>query len=358
MAKITIIGTGLIGTSLALALKQANLRNVEIVGTDSDSRSRAGAQKSGGFDRVENRLLNALRDVDIVVLATPVMAMKELMEIIGPELPNGCLVTDVGSSKRVVMDWAEEYLPRGIDFVGGHPMAGRETPGPENADANLFRDKAYCVIPRADAREAAVSEVATLVQAVGARPFYIGVDEHDSFVAAVSHLPFMLSVGLVGCTSKSANWEDIAQLASSGYHDLTRLASGDPIMHRDICATNAQHIVAWIDAFIRELYYIRQSLDTQTGEDTQELQRSIQVLADQALSKPLMESDVEGLQKLFEDAAVARGQWLAGEVNSRSRETSPEIPSFAESMGEMFAGRRLMERSRQFFGGRDQERRK
>ena len=355
MAKITIIGTGLIGTSLAMALKRAQLRNVEIVGTDSDSRSRGGAQKSGAFDHVENRLMSAVRDVDIVVLATPVMAMQELMEILGHELPEGCLVTDVGSSKRVVMDWAEQYLPKTIDFVGGHPMAGRETPGPENADANLFRDKAYCVIPSPMARQQAVSEVATLVQAVGARPFYIGVDEHDSFVAAASHLPFLLSVGLMGCTSKSANWDDIAQLASSGYHDLTRLASGDPIMHRDICVTNSQHIVAWIDAFIRELYEIRKSLDTQSGEETQKLQQTVEFLAAEALEKADMESDTEGLQKLFEDASEARARWLAGDINSRSRQSSPEIPSFAESMGEMFAGRRIMEAQRRFFGGGDRD---
>ena len=298
LAKITIIGTGLIGTSLALALKQANLRNVEIVGTDSDSRSRAGAQKSGGFDRVENRLLNALRDVDIVVLATPVMAMKELMEIIGPELPNGCLVTDVGSSKRVVMDWAGRVPAAGHRFRrrASHGGEGDARPG-ERRRQPVPRQG---LLRNTQGRRRASRPYQRWLRwcrPSAPRPFYIGVDEHDSFVAAVSHLPFMLSVGLVGCTSKSANWEDIAQLASSGYHDLTRLASGDPIMHRDICATNSQHIVAWIDAFIRELYHIRQSLDTQTKEDTQELQRSIQVLADQALSKPSMESDVEGLQK-------------------------------------------------------------
>ena len=353
LAKITIVGTGLIGTSLALALKQANLRNLEIVGTDADSRARGGAQKSGAFTRVENRLLNAVRDTDIVVLATPVMAMRELMEILGSELPSGCLVTDVGSSKRVVMDWAEELLPRTVDFVGGHPMAGRETPGPENADANLFRNKAYCVIPSPTARREAVSEVANLVQAVNARPFYIGVDEHDSFVAAASHLPFMASVALMSCTSKSANWEDIAQLAASGYHDLTRLASGDPIMHRDIAVTNAQHIVVWLDAMIRELYEIRLSLDPDTTEETREVQQAIEFLAADALAKPSMDADSAALERLFENAAIQRGRWLAGDVSSRSRQATPEIPTFAESMGEMFAGRRLMDRMRSF---RDRDR--
>ncbi len=265
MAKIAIIGTGLIGTSLALALKEARIKSLELVGTDFDNSARAGAVKKKAFDRVENRLTPAVRDADIVIVATPVMAMQDLLSTMAPELPDGCVVTDVGSSKKVVLEWAEEYLPKGVQFVGGHPMAGKETSGPETADSNLFRGKAYCIVPSPRADQKAVSEITNLAEAVGARPFFIGVDEHDSFVAAASHLPFMLSVALVNCASKSVNWEDIAQLASSGFHDLSRLASGDPVMHRDICVSNPQPIVAWIDAFIRELYEVRNMLDDSDG---------------------------------------------------------------------------------------------
>jgi prephenate dehydrogenase len=327
LAKIAIVGTGLIGTSLALALKKANLKDVEIVGTDSDGSARRGAEKSKGFHKVENRLMSAVRDAEIVVLATPIMAMRELMEVIGPELPEGCLVTDVGSSKRLVLDWAEEYLPKHVNFVGGHPMAGKETAGPENADADLFRNKAYCVVPSPRVGRKAVSEITTLAEAVGARPFFIGVDEHDSFVAAASHLPFMISTALIGCTSKSANWEDIAQLTASGFNDISRLAAGDPIMHRDICLTNPEPIVAWIDAFIRELYEMRNTLAAEDGPD------------------------VEAVQEIFEDASTARAKLMAGLVNSRAREalhTASDIPSFSEGMGEMFAGRKVMERLSEF----------
>ena len=238
MPKIAIIGTGLIGTSLGMALKQSQLKELYVVGTDSEHYSRSGAQKKGAFDKVERRLFPALDDADIVVLATPVMAMKDLMEVMGQELKAGCVVTDVGSSKGVVLEWADQYLPDTVDFVGGHPMAGKETPGPEEAEAELFNGKIYCVIPSQKASEKSVAEVAALVEAVGAKPYFIGIDEHDSFVAAASHLPFLLSMALVGCTSKSSNWEDIAQLASSGYRDISRLAAGDPVMHRDICVSN------------------------------------------------------------------------------------------------------------------------
>ena len=321
MATIAIIGTGMMGTSLALALKQSRARDIELVGTDVSGQVRAGAQKSGAFNRLEGRLASAIRDADMVVLATPVMAMKELMEVIGPELREGCIVTDMGSSKKVVLEWADQYLPKAVEFVGGHPMAGKETPGPENADAALFQDKVYCVIPGTHARQQSVSEVTGMVEAIGARPYFIGIDEHDSFVAAVSHLPFMLSVALVGCTSKSVNWEDIAQLAATGYNDITRLASGDPIMHRDICVSNPEPIVAWIDSYIRELYQVRQLLDSETGPDS------------------------EAIYDFFEHAAEARARWLAGAVTpmSRRRSNQPEIPTFADSMGTMFAGSRGVE---------------
>lgn len=330
MTTIAIIGTGLIGTSLALAFKQSHLRDLELVGTDYEQGARSAAHKTGAFSRVEGRLSSAIRDADIVILATPIMAMRDLMEIIGPDLKEGCVVTDVGSSKAAVLGWAEQFLPRTTEFVGGHPMAGKETAGAKFADANLFRDKPYCIIPSPRARQQAVATVTNLAEAAGARPLFIGVEEHDSFVAAASHLPFLLSVALVGCTSKSVNWADIAQLASSGYHDVTRLASGDPIMHRDICLSNPKPIVAWIDAFIRELYEVRKTLDGQAGPQG------------------------EAIQQLFEQASEARARWLAGGVTHQTREGRPdsEMPTFAENMGQLFVGKKVMDAQKRFFKGR------
>ncbi len=320
MPRIAIIGTGLIGTSLALALRQSSLPDVTLTGTDADHHVRAAAQKRGVFNRVESRLMPAIEGAEIVVLAVPVMAMQELMEVIGPELPQGCLVTDVGSSKRVVLEWAERYLPATVDFVGGHPMAGKETPGPEAADGNLFQGRTYCILPGKNARKVAVATVVSLAEAIGAKPLFIGVEEHDSFVAAASHLPFILSTVLVGCAAKSANWDDIAQVAATGFRDMTRLASGDPVMHRDICLSNAQPIVAWIDAFMAELHQLRRLLDR---EDV----------------------DPAAVEAVFQQAFDARDRWMSGQVSAQARQYNPhaEIPTFAESMGEMFAGRKLIQ---------------
>ena len=326
MTTIAIVGTGLIGTSLALAIKQSNLQ-VDVVGTDYDQSARSGAQKSGAFKKVESNLSNAIRGADVVIYATPVLAMREMMEASVNDFEEGCVVTDVGSSKKVVIEWADEILPESISFVGGHPMAGKELSGPTNADGDLFKGKAYCIIPSVTAEKSAVSSVTTLAESIGAKPFFIGVDEHDSFVAAASHLPFMMSVALMGTASKSANWEDIAQLASSGFASLSRLASGDPIMHRDICVSNPKPIVAWMDAYIREMYDLRNMLANENGPDP------------------------EAVHQVFVDAMEARARWQAGIVTTLDRISGPstEIPTFAETMGEMFIGRRGMEAQKNLF---------
>ena len=326
MTTIAIVGTGLIGTSLALAIKQSNLQ-VDVVGTDYDQSARSGAQKSGAFKKVESNLSNAIRGADVVIYATPVLAMREMMEASVNDFEEGCVVTDVGSSKKVVIEWADEILPESVSFVGGHPMAGKELSGPTNADGDLFKGKAYCIIPSVTAEKSAVSSVTTLAESIGAKPFFIGVDEHDSFVAAASHLPFMMSVALMGTASKSANWEDIAQLASSGFASLSRLAAGDPIMHRDICVSNPKPIVAWMDAYIREMYDLRNMLANENGPDP------------------------EAVHQVFVDAMEARDRWQAGIVTTLDRISGPstEIPTFAETMGEMFIGRRGMEAQKKLF---------
>lgn len=329
LAKIAIIGTGLMGTSLALALRQSNLSDLQIIGSDYDSVARSNAQKSGAFHRMETRLSNALDGADLVVLATPIMAMRDLMETLGPWLQEGCVLTDIGSSKKVVLEWAQEFLPKSVKFVGGHPMAGKETAGAQNATADLFKDKPYCIVPAPYADKDAVSTVTTMAEAIGARPYFINVDEHDSFVGAVSHLPFLMSVALMETVSKSANWGDIAQLASSGFRDVSRLASGNAIMHRDISLSNRESIVSWIDSFIRELYEIRNLLNTEEG------------------------TNAAAVHQVFEHASNERARWMAGTISpaNRAAGSAVEIPTFAESMQEMLIGRKGVEAQRRFFRG-------
>ena len=168
-----------------------------------------------------------------MILATPIGGIHDLLQLFGPELEAGTIVTDTGSTKVEVLRWAEEYLPSAVDFVGGHPMAGKELSGPEAAEADLFQDATYCIIPGNGADQVAVRVVTQMAEVVGAKPYFIDAAEHDSYVAAVSHLPLVLSTVLVRLNSGNPAWPEVAKLASGGFRDVSRLAAGSPEMSRD-----------------------------------------------------------------------------------------------------------------------------
>jgi len=258
MAKrIAIIGLGLIGGSIGLALKRAGSDGVELVGYARRPETADRALQLGAIDRVEGSLASAVGHAALVVLATPTMSVKEILAQIGSHLPAGCVVTDMASTKVQVMKWAEESLPQSVSFVGGHPMAGKELSGIEVADAELFRGCTYCIVPGHGASDDAVQAIVDLVNRIGARPVFVNAAEHDQFVAGISHLPLVLASALVMATTRNPHWSKMSELASTGYQGATRLASQHPRMNRDICLTNGENIVAWIDEFTRELQRFR-----------------------------------------------------------------------------------------------------
>lgn len=254
---VAIIGLGLIGGSVGLALKRAGSEAVDLVGFARRPETADRARQLGAVDRVEGSLASAVSGADLVILATPTMSIKEILPQIGPHLPDGCVVTDVASTKVQVMQWAYESLPQGVSFVGGHPMAGKELSGIEVADADLFRGCTYCIVPGRSASEAAVQMVVDLVHKVKARHVLLNATDHDQFVAGISHLPLILASALVMATTQSPHWPKMSDVAATGYQSATRLASQHPRMNRDICLTNGENIVAWIDEFTRELQRFR-----------------------------------------------------------------------------------------------------
>jgi len=265
--RIAIIGLGLIGGSLGLAIKGARLENIEVVGYDHEWGVSPKAQRLGAIDRVARDVRSAASDAALVVIATPTLAIRQVMEEVAPVLREGCVVTDTGSTKAEVLQWAGEILPEHVDFVGGHPLAGKEQSGIQAADARLFADAGYCVVPHVNASERAINAVLGLVAIMGARPIFIDAEEHDSYVAAVSHLPLVLSVALFSLAHESQAWSDMAELAASGFRDLTRLASGDPNMSHDICITNREHILHWMDRMIGELSRYREIIQDKDRDE-------------------------------------------------------------------------------------------
>jgi prephenate dehydrogenase len=255
--RLAIIGLGLIGGSIGLALKQASWRQAEVVGYARRHETGSLALKLGAVDRVESDLCETVKGADIVIIATPVLTIEDIFSQIAPGLSGDSIVTDTASTKLQVMQWAEELLPPGIDFVGGHPMAGKEISGISAATADLFRNCTYCLTPAPRTRSAAVRTVKEMVKKLGAIPLTISAQEHDRLVAGVSHLPLLLSVALVSATTKNPSWKKMSCIAASGYRDLTRLASGNPEVNAHICLTNQAAIVSWIDVFSEELQRLR-----------------------------------------------------------------------------------------------------
>jgi len=258
--RITIIGTGLIGGSLGMALKAARLPGLEIVGHDSDRGSATRAEKSGAIDHAEHNLPRAVSGAGMVIIAVPVLTVREVMQQVAPHLVKGTVVTDTTSTKAHVMRWAREALPEHVYFVGGHPMAGKETAGIANAEASLFRGKAYCICPAVDASDTAVKTVLGLVRLVGAEALFVDPEEHDIYAGAVSHLPLMMSTALFSMLRSSPAWNDMGMMASSGFNDVTRLAASDPGMSHGIWATNRDALIHWLERLAEELRRYRDML--------------------------------------------------------------------------------------------------
>ena len=255
---VTVIGLGLIGGSIGLALRQGKKSSWEIVGHSRHRETVAKALSVGAIDRGETNLKDAVERAELVIIATPVLTVKEIFSRIAPHLPSGCIVTDTGSTKVQVMKWAKEMLPPTVHFIGGHPMAGRETYGIQAAEADLFRRCTYCLTASEKASPKSMDTVIGMTIKLGAIPFLIDPQEHDNLVAGISHLPILLSAALVSLTTKNPSWSKMSKLASSGYHDLTRLASGNPEVNSHICLSNQEAIVDWIDEFSQELKRYRQ----------------------------------------------------------------------------------------------------
>ena len=327
MDKIAIIGLGLIGGSMGLALQQHKSQGFQLFGYDADVEVGRRAAKRGAVDKAAWHLRDAIEGADFVIVAVPVLAIREVLENIAEMVQSGCIVTDTGSTKEAVMSWAEEYLPKEVSFVGGHPMAGKELSGIENADASLFQGARYVVIPGNGARKEAAQTVIELAQLLGARPYFLGANEHDSFVAAVSHLPILLSTALVSATNRSPSWREISKLAATGFRDVSRLASGDPVMNLDICVSNRESLVYWLDEAIKELQEYRNMVES-TG--TQEA--------------------VERLGDSFARAWEARETWLLRYESGEDEDDRPamsNLPSMGESLADLFVGTRLRERYQQ-----------
>lgn len=258
--KVTIIGVGLIGGSVGLAIKKHRLAR-EVVGISRQPSSLQQALKVGAIDRSAQDVKKAVEGADLVILGTPVKTTIELFAEIGPSLRHGCIVTDVGSTKTEVVEAALKILPPHSYFVGAHPMAGSEKKGAAFASAQLF-EKTLCIItPAEKTHPKAVDKVKRLWEKLGASIKILSPSDHDKILAYVSHVPHLLAYALMEIIP-----EESISFASQGLKDTTRIAASDPEMWSHICKTNPTHITQVLDEVVKILSLYRKAIVTHHAE--------------------------------------------------------------------------------------------
>jgi prephenate dehydrogenase len=260
--RVAIVGLGLLGGSWGLSLKRAGFTG-RIVGYARRAETRERALKGGVVDAACADVTQAVREADLVILATPVAVILDHLTRLPPHLSPQALVTDVGSTKRQICERAAGLYAQQPLFLGGHPMAGKERSGLEQADARLFENTRYVLTPLKleHLNDARVQAFNALVAAVGAHALMIDPAIHDRAVAYLSHLPQLLSSGLASMIEEKCATETITlELAASGFRDVSRLADSPYSVWRDICLTNTQNIQMALDTLIQKLESIKMHL--------------------------------------------------------------------------------------------------
>jgi len=264
--RLAIIGTGLIGGSLALALRRADAVD-EIVGYGRSLSNMKLAVESGVIDRAEVSLASAVEDADVVVLATPIGAMQETIAAMAPLITENMIVTDVGSVKGPLLDAADEAFGDLFGrFVPGHPIAGKENSGVRHADANLFQDHRVILCPEEDTDDDALDVVRQMWDATGADVVFMSANRHDAILAASSHLPHVLSYALVDNLVRRDEHREIFKFSAGGFRDFTRIAGSDPEMWRDICLANKDELLDCLESYRDDLGLLMDAIESGDGE--------------------------------------------------------------------------------------------
>ena len=265
LQKVVIFGVGLIGGSFALALKHGGAAR-EIVGMGRSPEAMARALELGIVDSVGQSVEEAMRGASLVLVAAPVAQTETILASLLPHLEDGTIVTDAGSTKSDVVAAARKALGARIgQFVPGHPIAGRESNGPDAAIADLYQGKKTVLTPLPENAAEDVARVATAWEACGAIVHQLTPAEHDKVFAAVSHLPHLLAFALVDDIARKPHADLLFQYAASGFRDFTRIAASSPEMWRDISLANQEALLGELDAYLSQLTGLRAMLAASDG---------------------------------------------------------------------------------------------
>jgi prephenate dehydrogenase len=270
--KIVIFGVGLIGGSFALALRRANAVG-ELIGFGRSAETLRQAQQLGIIDRVGKDYAE-LADADLVLLATPVGQMADIMKRIAPHLGPHTLITDGGSTKSDVVAAARANLGNKLaQFIPAHPVAGAEQSGAAAARADLYQGKKVVLTPLPENSAVAVARVRQAWELCGATVSELTAEQHDEVFAAVSHLPHLLSFTLVHDLAQRESRDLLLSFAASGFRDFTRIAASSPEMWRDICMANRDALLREVKQYADELYIVYQALENNDATKLEEIFR-------------------------------------------------------------------------------------
>jgi prephenate dehydrogenase len=259
--KIALIGVGLLGGSLGLAIRERRLA-ARVEGYVRRAASLEECERFGAVDQATLDLATAVTGSDLVVLCTPIAQMRGLAERMVPALAPGAVVTDVGSVKGAVVETLEPLVAAaGGHFIGSHPMAGAEQMGVRHARADLFEGAVCAVTPTKQSSPEALRRIKELWRALGARTVRLSPDLHDELVSRSSHLPHVVAAELANYVLSPAHSKEQAVLCANGFRDTTRIASGSPEMWRDIALANRRHLTRVLGVFIEDLQELRLALE-------------------------------------------------------------------------------------------------
>jgi prephenate dehydrogenase len=306
MARITIVGTGLIGTSIGLALKASKVE-AEIVGHDREPGRSAEARKLGALDRNDWNLPSSLEGAGLVVIATPLASIERLFGQIGEFLAPGCVVVDTAPLKRHLLDWARASFRGNASFVGGHPIVDAGAA----PSATLFQGRTFCLVPSPEASNDAVDQAVRLVQRLGAIPLFLDPVEHDSHMSVAEQLPIVLATVLMRLAAANPSWRDGQRLASRIFGDATALALVEATENRAQLMANREMLGSWLGL-----------LQTELGE----LARIIETGSD------------EELLAVCEDARSDRAAWQPGR-GPEAASPPVELPRARDQVSSFFFGR-------------------
>mgnify|MGYP002733656425 CR=1 FL=1 len=270
--RITLIGIGLIGSSIAREIKLHGLADEVMISTRSEETLKRAEELELGTHYTTS-VAESVKDADLIIVSVPVGASEEVAKQIAPHLKAGAIVTDVGSTKQSVIAQMQPHMPDNVHFIPGHPLAGTEKSGPDAGFLGLFKDRWCIFTPLPDTDEAAFSKLKDFWQALGSRIDVMDANHHDRVLAIVSHLPHIIAYNIVGTADdlEAVSESEVIKYSASGFRDFTRLAASDPTMWRDVCLHNKDAILEMLARFSEDLAYLQRAIRWGEGDKLFEL---------------------------------------------------------------------------------------